>query len=70
MPALPCALFLPSHPYYGTITFTARLLKVHYEMLAVLFTGVCLELGAVAVILRQIIKAIMQRKESVQSVVG
>jgi hypothetical protein len=51
-------------------TFNARLLRVHYEMLVVLFTGIGLELGAVVMILRQIMRAIMQRKESAQSAVG
>ncbi len=70
MPALPCSLFAESHSYSGTITFNARLLKVHYEMLVVLFAGVCLELGAVVVMVRQTIKAIMQRKESAPSAAG
>ena len=70
MPALPCALFLPSHPYSGTITFNANLSKIHYEMLIILFIGVSLELGAVGVMFRQTMKAIMQRKESAQSDVG
>jgi hypothetical protein len=70
MPALPCTLFLPAHPYSGTITFNANLSKIHYEMLIVLFTGVCFELGAIGVMLRQMMRAIMQRKESAQSAVG
>ena len=70
MPALACAIFAPPHPYSGTFTFSAKLSGVHFEMLAVLFTGVGLELGAVVVILNQIRKAIMQRKESAKLAVG
>jgi hypothetical protein len=70
MPALPCALFLPSHPYSGTITFNVHLSKIHYEMLITLFIGISLELGAVGVMLRQTMKARMHGKESAQSVVG
>ncbi len=70
MPALPCALFLPSHPYAGALTFNASLSKVHYEMLVVLLAGVCLELGAVGLMIRQTMKAIMHRKESAQVAAG
>ena len=70
MPALACAIFTPPHPYSGTFSFSARLLGVHFEMLAVLLIGVCLEVGAVVVILSQIRKAIIQRKESAKSAVG
>jgi hypothetical protein len=70
MPALPCGFFLPSHPYSGTITFTAKLSKIHYEMLMVLITGICFELGAIGVMVRQIRMAPMTEKESAQSVVG
>jgi len=70
MPALSCIPLAESQPYSGTITFNANLSKIHYEMLLVLFTGVCLELGAVGVILRQTMRAIMRRKESAQPVVG
>lgn len=43
--------------------FNAKLSKIHYEMPVVLFTGIGLELGAVALVLRQIMRAKMQRKE-------
>jgi hypothetical protein len=52
------------------VVFNAKLSKVHYEMLVVLFTGICLELGAIGAIFRQIMRAITQRKESAQSAVG
>jgi hypothetical protein len=55
---------------YGTITFNARLLKVHYETLIVLFVCILAELGALGVMLRQIIRAVTQGKESAKSAVG
>jgi hypothetical protein len=54
----------------GTVTFNARLSTVHYETLLVLFTGVIAEVGAFVVMLRQIMKAIIERKSSVESDVG
>jgi len=47
---------------HGTVTFNAVLSKVHYETLIVLFVGILLELGALGVMLRQIIKAVIERK--------
>lgn len=47
---------------HGTVTFNAKLSKVHYETLVVLLTGILLELGALGVMLRQIIKAVVERK--------
>jgi hypothetical protein len=70
MPALSCVPFAEPHPYFGTITFSANLSKIHYEMLAALLIGVSLELGAVVVMLRQTMKAIMRRNESAQSAAG
>jgi hypothetical protein len=48
---------------YGTVTFNARLLKVHYETLIVLFVCILVELGALGVMLRQIRRAIIERKK-------
>ncbi len=58
-------------PYYyeiwdchGTVTFNARLSKVHYETLIVLCIGIMLELGAFGTMLRQIIRDVVERKRS------
>ena len=48
----------------GTVTFDARLLKIHYETLIVLFASILAELGALGIMLRQIIRAVTQGKES------
>jgi len=56
--------------YHGTVTFNARLLKIHYETLIVFVSGILLELGALGIILRQIMKAIIERKDSSKSAVG
>jgi hypothetical protein len=50
--------------------FNVGLSKVHYEMTIVLFLGICLGLAALVVILRQIIKAIIERKESSNLAMG
>jgi len=55
---------------HGTITFTAKLSKIYYQPLAVHFTAALLELGALGVMLRQIVKVIVQRKEAAKSAVG
>ena len=54
----------------GTITFNARLSKVHYETLLVFWAGVLLELGALGVMAHQIVKAVIQRKQSSRSAMG
>jgi hypothetical protein len=54
----------------GTITFNARLAKVHFETLLVFFAAIIAEVVAVSMMLRQTIRAIMQRKESSKSAVG
>lgn len=46
----------------GTVSFNAVLSKVHYETLAVLFAGTLLELGALGVMVRQVMKAIVERR--------
>ena len=48
---------------YGTLTFAVALSKVHYETFVILLIGILLELGGIVVILRQIMKAITNRKE-------
>lgn len=53
-----------SVPYYGTLTFSARLSRVHYKTLFVLFVGVLSELGALYMMLRQIVRAVRERKKS------
>lgn len=45
---------------HGTVAFNARLSKVHYETLIVFFSGILLELGALGIILRQIIGTIIR----------
>ncbi len=47
--------------YSGTVTFNVALSKVHYEMPILLFAGILLELGALGIMVRQIIKAIIER---------
>ena len=49
--------------YRGTVTFNATLSKVHYETLIILFAGVLAELGALGMMLRQIIKDTIQGRE-------
>jgi hypothetical protein len=70
MPALPCDMFLPSHPYSGTIMFNANLSKIHLEMLIALFIGISLELAALGVMVYQTKMAPGYEKESAQSGVG
>jgi hypothetical protein len=55
---------------YGTVTFNAALSEVHYETLFVLFVATAIELGALGVMLRQIVKAVIERKEASKSAVG
>ncbi len=50
--------------YHGTITFTAILLRVHFETLIVLSVGILLGLGALGVIVQEIIKAFIERRET------
>jgi hypothetical protein len=47
----------------GTITFNAGLSRIHYETLIVFFVGILLELGAIGVMVQQIIRAVMGRKK-------
>ena len=54
----------------GTITFYAKLSKIYYEPVPVYFVATLLELGALGVMLRQIIKALIGRNASSQSTVG
>lgn len=54
----------------GQVTINAVLLKIHYEAPIVLFAGICVELEAFSMVLRQIKWASMERRESAKSVVG
>ena len=54
----------------GTVTFNAMLSTVHYETIVIFFAGILFELGALGIMLRQIMKAIIERKESSKSAVG
>jgi hypothetical protein len=56
--------------YRGTVTFNAGLSKIHFETVLVFFAGILLELGAVGIMVRQIIKAVIERKESSKSAAG
>ena len=49
---------------YGTVTFNAKLSKVHYETLIVLFACIMAEIGALNMMLRQIIRAVVEKKET------
>lgn len=55
---------------YGTITFSARLSQIHYETLIVLFASILAELGALGMILRHIIKIVIERKSRSSPTVG
>ena len=54
----------------GTVTFDAKLSKIHYETMFTLFGFVLATLGAVSMMLRQIREAIMQRNDSSKVGVG
>lgn len=69
-----CILLNISRPFFargiglgcleGTITFNARLSKVHYETLIVLFASILAELGALGMIFRHIIRIVVEKKSS------
>jgi len=50
--------------YHGTITFNAILSKIHYETLSILLVGILSEFGVLFLMLRQITKAIIERKKT------
>ena len=54
----------------GTITFSAKLLKMYYETPALLFAGTMMEVGAIGIISRQIKRSIMAEKESTRLAAG
>jgi hypothetical protein len=54
----------------GTITLNARLSLIHYETLIIFFAGILLELGALGMILREMIRTVIERKEPSKSAVG
>ena len=64
------AYTLDSRCLEGIATFNAKLSKIHYETLLVLFATILAEVVAVGMMLRQVVKAIMQRKETSKSAVG
>jgi hypothetical protein len=72
--ASPFRLFVPSDfgqiICSGAVTFTAALSRIHYEALLVLLVGILLELGAVGVIVTQVMKAKMHGNESPKLEVG
>lgn len=47
----------------GTITFSARLSKIHFETLTVFFTIILLELGVLVVMLHQVVKGIFEKNK-------
>ena len=47
---------------HGTVTFNARLSKVHYETPFVLFVSIAAELGALGIMLHQVIRAVIKRR--------
>lgn len=55
---------------YGTVTFNAELLRVHYETPLMLFVVIGLELGALAIVFYQMRKSINDKKESSKLAVG
>ncbi len=67
-----CILINLGRPFYasvgslgcleGTITFNAKLSKTHYETLLVLFAVILAEVGAIGIMLRQIIRAVPEGK--------
>jgi hypothetical protein len=54
----------------GTITFSAKLLRIHYATPALLFAGFMLEVGAIGIISRQIKRSIIAEKESARLAAG
>jgi len=68
IPRLTSPLFPGFHPgevdcYPGTITFIAALSKIHYETPIVMLVGVLLELGALGIMLHQVIRTIIERNK-------
>ena len=54
----------------GTLTFSAQLVKLHYETVSILLVGILAEIGALGIMFRQVSMAANKRRESTQSVVG
>jgi hypothetical protein len=50
---------------FGTVTLTAKLLKVHYETLIVLLVCILAELVSLGVIVSQVIRAGIEKKQAV-----
>lgn len=67
-----CILLDASRPFFavfggpgcleGTVTFNARLSKIHYETLFVFLTAITTEIGVASMMLLQLSKAIKERK--------
>jgi hypothetical protein len=47
---------------HGALAFNARLSKIHYETLFVLFVAIAAQLGALGIMLRQAIRSVMEIK--------
>jgi len=54
----------------GTVTFSAQLSKVHYETLIVLLSAILAEVGALSMMLRQVIKAAIHTEETSRLIAG
>jgi hypothetical protein len=50
--------------FNSTIAFNASLSEIHYETPVILLIGILLECGALVIMVRQIIKAIIERKKT------
>lgn len=61
-------VFVCQPELYGTLTFNAKLSKIHYETPVILLAGIFLELSALITILRQIRQIVFDRKRSLREV--
>lgn len=69
-PKITVDYFMISDQCHGSLTLRARLSKIHYETLIVVFVGILGEFIALGFMLRQWIMTIIQRKEPSKSMVG
>ena len=67
-PRIGVDVFASLNDCHGTLLFSAKLAKVHYETLIALFVGTLAEAGAFGIMLRQVILAV--RKGFTKPVVG
>jgi hypothetical protein len=56
--------------YHGTVIFNVVILKTHYETLLLLLVGILCEVGGIVMIVLQVRRAILQKKEPEEIVVG